>query len=27
LNRLFTGSLQAASWQASGERVSKQAVL
>src|SRR6266568_3408012 len=27
LNRLFTGSRQAASWQASGERVSKQAVL
>src|SRR5205807_10354129 len=27
LNRLFTGSLQAASWQASGERASKQAVL
>src|SRR5205085_12424690 len=27
LNRLFTGALQAASWQASGERVSKQAVL
>jgi len=27
MNRLFTGSLQAASWQASGERVSKQAVL
>src|SRR3989440_6933440 len=27
LNRLFTGSLEAASWQASGERVSKQAVL
>src|SRR5437879_6026353 len=27
LNRLFTGLLQAASWQASGERVSKQAVL
>jgi len=27
MNRLFIGSPQAASWQASGERVSKQAVL
>src|SRR5436309_878257 len=27
MNRLFTGSPQAASWQASGVRVSKQAVL
>src|SRR6266700_7961332 len=27
MNRLFTGSLQAASWQASGDRESKEAVL